>query len=65
MYVMPFGAHKGEFIKDIPASYLIWISTEDYCPDPIAAYVDLNDELLHDAAQEEAAYNDIGIEDTY
>lgn len=23
--VMPFGKHKGEFLGDIPLSYLIWV----------------------------------------
>lgn len=27
---MPFGKHKGESMGDVPASYLLWLSNQDY-----------------------------------
>lgn len=30
---MPFGKHKGELLSDVPASYLIWLSEQDWISD--------------------------------
>lgn len=53
MFVMPFGMHAGKTFEDIPAGYLLWLSTENNCPDIIQAYVDLHDEDLSDRAEGE------------
>jgi len=46
MFVMPFGEHAGKTFEEIPAEYLLWIADQDFCPDIISAYVDLNEEDL-------------------
>ena len=34
-YMMPFGKHKGKFLKDIPKNYLLWLEARDICNEPL------------------------------
>ena len=43
--LMPFGKHKGERLCDIPASYFLWLSGQDWLDKfpALKAYVDSED----------------------
>lgn len=53
-YVMPFGKHEGEYLGDVPASYLLWLYDQDWSakyPD-VRRYVEAKqDELVKEAAR--------------
>lgn len=49
---MPFGKYIDEPLDKIPASYLLWIAEEDYCPQVLKAYVDENLNDLVEQAEE-------------
>ena len=53
MFVMPFGTHATKGFDEIPASYLLWLCDEDYCPPVVRAYVELNEEELLDRSADE------------
>lgn len=41
---MPFGKHKGQDMENVPASYLLWLSEQDWIsqwPD-VKGYIDKN-----------------------
>ncbi len=50
---MPFGKHKGTPMRDVPASYLHWLWTNEKDPmskkvkvEPVAEYIDFHIRLL-------------------
>lgn len=57
MFTMPFGVHKGQTLDEIPASYLLWIADEKFCPEIVKAYVDLHEESLRDIEEEQDSDN--------
>ena len=50
-----FGMHKGTALKDVPASYLLWIlNTWKEIPPPLHAYlVENQDALLEEQAEQD------------
>lgn len=38
-YELRFGKYKGERLGDVPASYLLWLFDQDWCPKEVADYV--------------------------
>jgi len=51
MFIMPFGKYKNWELKDIPAHYILWMLDQDYCPEVLRAYGELNEEELTDAVK--------------
>ena len=47
-YKIPFGRHKGEFIEDVPANYLLWLCDEGVVTTEIKEYVDENRKVLEE-----------------
>ncbi len=52
MFVMPFGKHQGKTISELPATYLLWLVDESFCPPVLKAYIELNEEDLREQADE-------------
>lgn len=54
---MPFGKHKGEKLKDVPASYLIWLFGEmegkKQSQGPLFQYIKDNLKVLEKEAEEQ------------
>lgn len=46
--VMPFGKHNGTKLKDVPASYLLWLFEQPWIKDwpGLYAYLKKNEDLL-------------------
>jgi uncharacterized protein (DUF3820 family) len=54
MFTMPFGKYRGKLLFEIPASYMLWIVEEKFCPDVLKAWVELHeDEITESALLEE------------
>jgi len=43
---MPFGIHKDKKMKDVPASYLIWLYDNNKCTDIVREYIIDNLDVL-------------------
>lgn len=48
---MPFGKYKGEKLANVPASYLLWLLTEDLKPGPLRTYIEENEDALQKEVQ--------------
>ena len=44
--IMPFGKYKGKKMENVPASYLHWLYTQQFCDKKIEGYVEDNMEAL-------------------
>ena len=44
--LMPFGKHKGEKLANVPASYLLWLLTNDLRAGPLRSYILENEQGL-------------------
>jgi hypothetical protein len=54
--IMPFGKHKGAQLKDVPASYLLWLYEQmrrDNFNVKLAYYIDEHTKQLNQEAEEE------------
>jgi uncharacterized protein (DUF3820 family) len=40
--LMPFGAHKGKKLANVPAQYLLWLHKENKCFGEIKKYIEEN-----------------------
>ncbi|WP_194850987.1 DUF3820 family protein [Nonlabens antarcticus] len=38
-YKMPFGAHKGKFLSELPESYYIWFRRQGFPPGKLGNYM--------------------------
>lgn len=49
-YVMPFGKHKGAFLKDVPADYLCWFADQEWADKwpELLAYCKKNRQVLEE-----------------
>jgi hypothetical protein len=47
---MPYGAHKGLKMKDVPAKYLVWLYDNNKCNADVKAYIATNLSALRAAA---------------
>ena len=56
MFVMPFGAFATSSLEEMPASYVLWIMEEDFCPPVLKAWGELHEEELQEKAREEQDY---------
>lgn len=36
---MPFGKHKGTKLKDLPRSYIFWLSEQDWIKEPLKTQI--------------------------
>jgi uncharacterized protein (DUF3820 family) len=52
-YEMPFGKHRGERLGDIPASYLLWLHDQSFCPNKVRNYVERERKHLTEEAANE------------
>lgn len=43
---MPWGAHEGKLMQDVPASYLIWLLENNKCAGDVKRYIVENLETL-------------------
>lgn len=54
---MPFGKHKGAKLKDVPASYLLWLygqmEAQKQSQGPLFRYLKANLKVLEKEAEEE------------
>ena len=58
-YQMPFGKHSGDFLENVPAGYVIWLSKQDNCPEEILDYVEeFGEELGEEVKVEREEYYD-------
>lgn len=57
---MPFGKYKGEKLKDVSASYLLWLygqmETQKQSQGPLFRYIKANLKVLEKEAEEERDY---------
>ena len=44
--IMPWGAHKGKAMINIPAHYLIWIYENNKCSGDVKKYIEDNMDVL-------------------
>lgn len=49
--LMPYGTHKGKMMKDVPASYLVWMHENDKCSKSVREYVVNNWDTLSKQAK--------------
>lgn len=52
---MPFGKYEGQSLQELPASYILWLADQSYCPEVIIAYRDLHEEELREQEADEKA----------
>ena len=48
MFIMPFGKYRNWELKDLPVHYVLWIMDQEFCPDVLLAYAELNEEDLRE-----------------
>lgn len=44
--IMPFGAHKGKKMANVPASYLVWAYTQTWCRGKVKQYIEENMDVI-------------------
>ncbi len=65
MFIMPFGKHKNKTIDELPASYILWLSNEKFCPEVLLEYVENNIDELQARRFEEEELEDLEGTDIY
>jgi len=44
--IMPYGAHKGTKMANVPANYLLWLLNNNKCSGDVKAYIEDNKDVL-------------------
>ena len=50
--LMPFGRFRGREMQDVPASYLLWLSTNNSVPPQVKKYIQDNLDVLEKEVNE-------------
>lgn len=50
--VLNFGKHKGKRLETVPASYLLWLGEQNFCPPDVYAYYVKNKHNLQREVEE-------------
>jgi uncharacterized protein (DUF3820 family) len=49
---MPFGAHKGKKLANVPATYLLWCYEQSWCKGHLRTYIQNNLDVLKKEVQD-------------